>query len=310
MKPLLCSSLALSLVLSLSGCSTGGVQQSGVAEGDSLSTRPEAIRLCKLAKLELEAKEGERLVGLAHEASCPCSEIRGSLGECAHRCVRGPFALRALGRYIRRGLSDSKVASLLLERFGPRQRERIDVAKAPCRGAATASVTLVVFSDFQCPFCSVAGRMLGELEKRAGEKLRICFKSFLIHKEAEHAAHAAFAAHLQGKFWPFHDVLFANLGAQEKDDLLAYAKDLGLDVPRLERDMQGAAVMNAVLRDGLQARALRLRGTPAFFLNGRPFTDPKNLPTFLDWIEEEIAVAAASLASSQPTSLPGNAGVQ
>lgn len=295
------------LLLFLAGCPAGQGHRGAANERVPEVSKLEAARLSKLAKLELDRGKAQRLAKIAHETRCPCRDMRASLAECAESCAHGPFALRAIGRYVSRELADAQIASLLLERFGPRQREQIDVKNAPCHGSERAPVTLVVFSDFQCPYCALAGRMLGELKKRAGEKLRICFKSFLIHKEAEQAVHAAFAAHEQGKFWPFHDKLFANMRAQSKADLLGYAKELGLDVARLERDMQGAEVMNAVLRDGIAARRLRLRGTPAFFLNGRPFSDPKNLPTFLDWIEEELVLQAQATGQqpgSQPTSQP------
>jgi len=193
----------------------------------------------------------------------------------------------------------------LLERFGPREPESIDQTLAACRGPKTAPVTLVVFSDFQCPFCAIAAPLVERLEALEKGKVRTCFLNLVVHRTARLAAMAAIAAQLQGKFWPYHDILFTHQRAQERADLIAYAGKLGLDVNRFKADLDGDIVKMRLLRHKIIAQKLRLRGTPSFFVNGRPMTDPKRQTIFQDWIEEALAIEAAK--GKGPTRVPMSA---
>jgi predicted DsbA family dithiol-disulfide isomerase len=250
----------------------------------------------------LDASQRGRLLALADQTRCPCDKRRGSLAECAptNSCVRAPFALRAIIRSLqRRNIPDAAITGQLLERFGPREPEQVDLTLAHCRGAKTAPVTLVLFSDFQCPYCNLARKMLSKLEHDFGRaKLRTCFFSLVVHKEARLAALAGVAAQLQGKFWPYHDKLFDNMRAQTRDDLVSYAREVGLDRARFERDLDGDMVKVRLLRHETIANKLKLQSTPSFFVNGRPVVGPKSLATFRDWIEEALAMHAAK---GQPT---------
>lgn len=282
-------------------------------EGPPLSATDDKLADALLREAEVEPKvaTGEqrgRLVALARQTRCPCPGVRGSLADCANRkrCLRGPFALRAILRAVLRKEKDAAIIGRLLERFGPREPEEIDTSLAPCRGDAKALVTMAVFSDFQCPYCGLGRKLVEELEKTAGKRLRVCFFNFIVHEESRPAARAAVAAHLQGKFWPFHDQLFDHPKAQDAADLLAYAKTVGLDVTRFERDLQNPLLKVRLLRDETLGQKLGLSGTPAFFINGRPMTDPKTIPDFLDWIAEAVAVKkqAAKAPASAPASSP------
>ena len=239
------------------------------------------------------------LVELARDQRCPCPGVDGSLAECAQRggggCIRAPFAVRSIIRGLLRKEKPQAIHSLLMERFGPREPETIDIKGAPCRGSATAPVTMVVFSDFQCPYCGLAVRAVRVVEKEAGEKLRVCFKHWPLkrHPRARPAAMAAVAAQRQGKFWPMHDKLFSNAKELERPHLQTHAMDLGLDMKRFEQDLDSAEVKALVERDIAEARRLKLGGTPAFLINGRRMTDHKTVPDFLDWIAEAVALKKA-----------------
>lgn len=286
----------LAVAVLLAGCAHAPASSSSPPLSETERTL--ALELIKAAEVDARQIDQEfqrRLVKLAQQTRCPCSEQRVPLSECIEvkGCIRAPFAVRSILRGILSGDKDEKIESGLLERFGPRDPEQIDLAHAPCRGKADAPVVMVILSDFQCPFCGLATELVETVEKAAGDRLRVCFKHFpltTIHPQALLAARAAVAAQLQEKFWTMHDRLFANQQDLERDDLLEHAKAVGLDPERFEQDLDSDAVKNHVERDIQEAVRLRLRGTPTFFINGRQMTDPKTVPDFLDWIAEAIAL--------------------
>lgn len=292
---------------------------SPVSEGPPLSDdeRAQAERLVAVAEVDpgrIKPDQQRRLLRLALETKCPCPGVPGNLAECATAkvpCLQGPFAVRALLRGVDREEPDAVIVGRLLERFGPREPEAIDLSAAPCRGRDDAPVVLVVFSDFECPFCALGAQLLVAVEHEAGERLRVCFKHWPLthrHKKAELAARAAAAAQVQGKFWPMHDRLFLKQKELDAGDLEEHAKDLGLDLARFRRDLDSDEMRGRVRRDAAEAERLSLGGTPSFLINGKRMTDPKTVPDFLDWIAEAIAIrraeAAAQATASQPASGP------
>ena len=253
------------------------------------------------------------LLEVAQGQACPCPGRTRSLAECigmseGKACARAPFAARAILRALGRGEQPKKIAPRLLERFGPVDPEVVKLDRAPCRGKKDAPATLVVISDFQCLYCAMGKKLVEELERRAKERLRVCFLNWpltKIHPLAKGAARAAVAAQLQGKFWPMHDLLFENRGELQREDLLSHAKEIGLDLARFEKDMDSAAVEARVELDITEARRLRMRGTPAFLINGRRYTDPKSPDDFMDWIEEAEATGVGEgLAPSRAGTSP------
>lgn len=166
-------------------------------------------------------------------------------------------------------------------------------AEDAIRGASEPLVTIVEFSDFQCPFCGQFARTLHELERSYPEDVRLVFKQFPLpmHPNAALAAKAAIAAGAQGKFWAMHDHMFKNRAALSRDDLVGHADDLGLDVKAFEAALDDPATARRLeLEQGL-GKQLGVRGTPAFFVNGRKFggaMDPGDLSAL---IEEERAFA-------------------
>ncbi|KYF54452.1 hypothetical protein BE04_14650 [Sorangium cellulosum] len=150
--------------------------------------------------------------------------------------------------------------------------EQLDIRNAPTRGPANAPVTLVVFSDFQCPFCSKFAGVLDQLEQEYPGKLRLAVKHrpLPFHKQARVAARASLAAHAQGKFWEYQAALFDKAqGALDKAGLEERAADLGLDVARFARDMQSPALEAQVAADFEEGDRLAIEGTPTLFVNGR-----------------------------------------
>jgi protein-disulfide isomerase len=213
-----------------------------------------------------------------------------TLPRCDVRCERLGFAARSLLRGIASGEeSDEEITARLRARFGPRTPVRLELADAACRGPSRGAVQLVVFSDFQCPYCSLARVLVEILERRATTPLQVCFKHYplvTMHRQARLAAQATVAAQLQGKFWPLHDRLFSHPKELERQQLSGHARAVGLDLPRFERDLDSHLVRLRVERDRSEAIALKVAGTPTFFIDGHEMIDPKSVPDFLDWIAE------------------------
>jgi len=164
----------------------------------------------------------------------------------------------------------------------------IPLEKSPVRGPKDAPVTIVEFSDFQCPFCAEAKPLLEQVLQAYPKDVKLVFKQFplsSIHDNAVAAAKATVAAGHQGKFWEMHDILFANNRELSYDKLKEYAGKIGLNVPLWEEDYQALDVQQAISRDLRTGKAADVDGTPAFFVNGRRVMD-RSFDTFKTMIED------------------------
>jgi protein-disulfide isomerase len=138
-------------------------------------------------------------------------------------------------------------------------------------GPATAKVTIVEFSDFQCPYCAQAHDTVHQLRERYADRVRIIFRHFPLafHEHARLAAQAAAAAQAQGKFWPFHDRLFTHQDALDRKSLESYAQELGLDVAAFKKGLDDNAYNPQIEADMALGRSVRVDGTPTMFINGK-----------------------------------------
>jgi len=170
---------------------------------------------------------------------------------------------------------------------------------APARGPAAAPITLVEFSDFQCPFCVRAQPVLRQVREAYPDKVRFVFLDFPLdmHAQARKAHEAASCAADQGKFWLMYDRLFQSQGKLAVSDLKSYAGELGLDSPAFARCLDSArhaARTEAGLEEGARNG---VTGTPAFFINGRMLVGAQPFEAFAQVIDDELArVARASNA--------------
>lgn len=138
-------------------------------------------------------------------------------------------------------------------------------ANSPVAGNANGTVTLVEFFDYQCPHCKEMASIISGLVNQ-DKNLKIVFKEFPIFPGSMYAAQAALAAQLQGKYWPFHNALMAANNPLQKNDVLAAASKVGLDVTQLEKDMSSATIQNELQQNEQLAEKLGLAGTPAFII--------------------------------------------
>ncbi len=203
--------------------------------------------------------------------------IEGSLEELTKLAARTAAAPAAAAAPRRRGPDPNKVYKL-------------SVDGAPARGPAEALVTIVEFSDFQCPFCSRVGPTLAALREQYPSDVRIVYKHLPLsfHRNALPAAKASVAAQRQGKFWEMHDLLFASQKQLDEATFKAHAEALGLDLARFEADLNSPEVAALVAKDQAEARALGVSGTPGFFVNGRFLSGAKPVSSFQKLIDEEL----------------------
>lgn len=148
---------------------------------------------------------------------------------------------------------------------------RVQVAAAgPARGPATAKVTIVEFSDFQCPYCSRGQKVMEEVVKAYGDRVRLVFRDFPLsfHEHARRAAEAGQCAHEQGKFWALHDWMFEHQSSLDAAALSGAAKQLGLDGKRFNACLDGGKQAGTVAESMKVGEQAGVRGTPAFFVNG------------------------------------------
>jgi len=177
------------------------------------------------------------------------------------------------------------------ESAAPDRRYTVNIEGAPAMGPATAAVTLIEFSDFECSFCAEVGPTLERVREVYGDKVRIVFKHLplSIHAKAPAAHAAAEAAFRQGKFWEMHDKIFENQPEMSPEKYREYATELGLDIARFERDIQSGEVNSRIDADKKEAAALGARATPMFYINGRAVKGALPFESFKKAIDQELA---------------------
>ncbi len=169
---------------------------------------------------------------------------------------------------------------------------RIDSGKSPMRGPKEAPVSIIEFSDFQCPYCAGLESTLDQVLKAFPKEVNLIYKQFPlnIHQYARQAAVASMAAHQQGKFWQLHDKMFQNFTAISEENIKKWAKEVGLNMGDFEKSMQSGALETMVQKDLADGAAARVLGTPTLFINGKRVQD-RSFEAFKKTIMEELAAA-------------------
>jgi len=171
------------------------------------------------------------------------------------------------------------------------KRVEVTVGDSPVRGASSAPVTIVEYSDFQCPFCSREQAVLEQIRQRYGDKVRIVYKHFpltSIHPNAQKAAEAAECANEKGKFWELHDVLYQNQTALELDKLPGYAQQVGLDPNEMKQCIESGRMAARVKKDADSAATVGVTSTPSFFVNGIKVRGAQPIEYFQGLIDGEL----------------------
>lgn len=206
-------------------------------------------------------------------------------------CKRAPFAVR----YVTALLEDEQKEAEVREYYEAKYKAdpakvKLDVSKAPRNGNDDSPIRLVEFFDYQCPHCQAFKPVLDRTVQSRQGKVVVHYMMFPLpsHENSKLAAQAALAANTMGKFHEMHDILFAKSPAHTRDDIMGYAKQLGLDLTQFAKEYEAKATQVAL--DVAQGDAAGVNSTPTLFFNDRKYEGPLH-PRYLElWIDEELAV--------------------
>lgn len=163
--------------------------------------------------------------------------------------------------------------------------------KDPRSGSPDAPITIVEFSDFQCPYCSRVLDTMKQVKDTYGDKVSVVFQNtpLPMHKDAPKAAEAGQCAHDAGKFWELHDLMFTNQQALSVDDLKKYARQIGIDGDAFDTCLDSGKYADDVAADMAEGAAVGVTGTPAFFINGQFLNGAQPFEKFKEAIDSELA---------------------
>jgi protein-disulfide isomerase len=167
---------------------------------------------------------------------------------------------------------------------------KISLAGDPIRGPENARVTIVEFSDFQCPFCTKAVAQEKEIERLFPKDVRLVFKQFPLdsHADAEFGAEVALAAQAQGKFWEMHDLLYAGFPDLSRKTVMIYAKELRLDMNKFTADLDSHKFRARVRTEEQEGEVAGVGGTPTFYFNGKKYNGVFDVASVVPIIKKEL----------------------
>ena len=176
---------------------------------------------------------------------------------------------------------------------------RFDIVTAgfPTRGAANAPVTIVEFSDFQCPYCGNLYPVMKEIETKYKDTVRVVYRQFpltSIHPFAQKAAEASLCAKDQNKFWEYHDSLFENQQALDVDALKTRAINLQMDTAAFNACLDSGKEAEVINKDILEGNKVGVTGTPAVYINGRPYRQDTSFEALSKAIDAELQRKSAA----------------
>lgn len=250
----------------------------------------------------LSAAEKNTVLKLIRDRDCSCG-CGMKVAECRIKdpnCYYSRGLASVVAAAVKSGASESEALSAAASsKFakGPVTDTRvlgdpvqIPTASSPSVGPSNARITLVEFSDFQCPYCIAAVPEIKAMLKAYPADIKLIFKQFPleIHSQAALAAAGALAAYKQGKFWEMHDALFADRHNLSRAGMLAAVAKLGLDVKRFEADLDSAETRNAVIKDMDDGERVGVEGTPTLFIDGKQYRGPITLEAVKPLLEAEL----------------------
>jgi Na+/H+ antiporter NhaA len=269
LREALTSSIAIGVVVGLVGgklIGVGLVTLAAVRAG--LGTLPRGVG-------RLDVLGGAALTGIGFTVSLFIAELAFTSPELRDQAKIGVLTASTVAALL--GWAIFRVSAARARTQGrvtgpPRLDPPVDPARDHVRGRLDGPLTLVEYSDFECPFCAKATDLGPALRRRFGDDLRYVVRHLPlvdIHPHSQMAAEAAEAAGAQGRFWEMHDRLFAHQDALEPEDLLAHAEAIGLDLDRFTSDLALGVHAERVREDVASAEASGVTGTPTFFVGGR-----------------------------------------
>lgn len=249
----------------------------------------------------LTPDQKEAALKVLREESCNCG-CDMKIAECRFKDPQCGYSRALAGEVVKdlkagKSLDQVRVLVAEMAKNAPAARKvledpvPINIQGDPFRGPANARVTIVEFSDFQCPYCSVAAPEILSLVDKFPGKVKVVFKQFPLdmHKRARFAAEASLAANAQGKFWQLHDLMFAHFRQLTRENILQWAGQAGIDRERFVADLDAhryAPKVEKELNEGMNAGVM---GTPTFFINGKRYNGAMQRDIVAPLIRAELA---------------------
>jgi len=274
--------------------------------GGAFATSTEPVRpLQGVDTVRLSAERKQAFWDVASRLYAPCTDQAVTLVQCVEQdrpcggCL--PMA-NLLAEQVERGAARANAAAAATLRFSPDAVKAVPLRNSPTKGPASAPVTIVVFSDFECLACGATVPLLSEIADKYPNDLRLVHKYFPLskHQRARPAAKAAFAAQKQGKYWAMEKMIFENQSALSDEDLDRYAEKVGLEMAQYRADKASTEADETITRDIADGDAAGLTHTPYVMVNGRLF-DPTYFRYDRDlepWIATEKKLLQASAAKA------------
>jgi protein-disulfide isomerase len=255
----------------------------------------------KLGAIDLSAlnpAQKQAVLKITREQDCSC--LCGmKVAECANRdpnCTYAKSLVAIAIQGVQEGKSLVEISKLMdasPKAHRPKLLEdpvKIPVDGSPERGPVDAKITLVEFSDFECPYCSIAVGEVNTIMAAYPKDIRLIYKQFPLsmHPHAPLAAAASLAANQQGKFWEMHDALFKNYRKLSREHILELAKEVGLDMQKFTADLDSPRFQAVVKKDLSDGDTAGVYGTPSFFINGKHYNGALNLETVKPILDAEL----------------------
>jgi protein-disulfide isomerase len=296
--------LGLAAALSLAAQAPKAAQVPTAAESWQTSTVLGDVSLSGLTPVQKKA-----VLKILREQDCTC-QCGMKAAECIIKDQNCAYS-RGLAKIAVQGVKDGKSLveiSKLMDASPKAHRPKlledpvtIPVDGAPVRGPADARITLVEFSDFECPFCSAAVKQVDAVMAAYPNDVKLIYKQFPLsmHPHAQLAAEASLAAGDQGKFWEMYEALFKNYRRLSRDNILALAQQLSLDMGKFKSDLDSGKYKALIDKDLADGEAAGVYGTPSFYINGQQYNGEVTLTALKPILEGDLKAASKAPASSQ-----------
>lgn len=257
------------------------------AKKASLSTEEFINKKVVGGETKITDKEIDKFVA---EKKIPKDQLNPQIKERIQNYLTAQKRQEKIAAYVAKLVKSSPVEQYFSK---PKMEVQVEVGKSPTMGKDSAPVTIVEFSDFQCPFCSRAAETVNEIKKKYGNKVRVAFKHFPLpmHREAGPTSEMAMCVHEQNpdKFWKFHDLAFKNQDKLDEANLIKFAKDAGVDGKKAEECLKAGKFKQMVSEDMAYGEKIGVRSTPTFFINGQLVAGALPIESFSEIIDEAIS---------------------
>ncbi len=275
-----------------------------VADASADSDSVPLVEIEGIPTEKLGKSEHRKWSSYVSEFLAPCPDVAVPVSQCIvekRDCKACRPAAEFLYRQARAGYTKTEVAELYEARFSAKAVKTLVLGDSPSKGPEDAVVTLVEFADFECPACMMMFPLIEEVYRHYKNQVRVVYKHFPLeqHVNAKLAAQAAYAAQLQGQFWKMHRRLFEAQGQITEPDLIDFAKSIGLDMSRFQKDMHSEPAKERWQNEQKQGETLGVTSTPTLYINGREVVLQKfkeqAVQEFDEWIRLELVLAGKEL---------------